>query len=265
MLMDEINRRAMGSVEAVGAYAQWNELSTPERLLFERVSDEMRNQPILDIGVGGGRTTAPLLSISRDYTGIDYTEKMVASCQQRFPGVKFLLMDARDMAAFDAESFALVTFACNGLGMVNHEDRLKILDEVYRVLKRGGIFLFSNHNQHCPDHDAGMVLPDIQFSPNTSWPKLVGKFALVAYRTGVRWRNYKRFSRLDVRNPEYSIINDRCHDYSVMSYYINYKKQRQQLERLGFQKNAEAYDLDGHRIPDDGDTTDSSIMYLARK
>lgn len=253
----------MGSGEAIEAYAQWNELSTPERLLFDRVSDEVRDQPILDIGVGGGRTTAPLLSISRNYIGIDYTEKMVAGCRQRFAGVKFLLMDARNMA-FAAASFALVLFACNGIGMVDHEDRLQILREVHRVLKPGGIFLFSNHNQHCPDHDAGMVLPDVQFAPDTSLPKLAGKFVKVAYRTSVRWRNYKRFSKLDVRTQEYSIINDRCHDYAVMSYYINHYQQRRQLEMFGFQKNVEAYDLDGHRIPDDGDTKDSSIMYLAR-
>jgi hypothetical protein len=46
---------------------------------------------------------------------------------------------------------------------------------------------------------------------------------------------------------------------------IAHNQQRQQLETLGFQENADAYDLDGHRIPDDGDMSDSSIMYLARK
>ena len=169
------------------------------------------------------------------------------------------------MAAFDVQSFALVTFACNGLGMVNQEDRLKILREVYHVMQPGGIFLFSSHNQHCPDHDAGMVLPEFQLLPNTSLPKLARDFVQFAYRTWVSWRNYRRLSKYDIRTPEYSIINDRCHDYSVMTYYINLRNQRLQLESLGFQKDAEAYDLDGHRIPEDGDTTGSSIMYLARK
>jgi ubiquinone/menaquinone biosynthesis C-methylase UbiE len=97
MSIDAINRKAMRSREAIEVYAHWNELSTPERLLFARVSNEMRNQPILDVGVGGGRTTAPLLSISRDYTGIDYTEKMLATCRLRFTGVKFLITDSSNM------------------------------------------------------------------------------------------------------------------------------------------------------------------------
>ena len=264
-LVDRVNRKAMRSGEVVKAYSRWNELSAPERVLFERVSAEMKGQPILDIGVGGGRTTPGLLSISKDYTAIDNSDVMLATCRERFPGVKFLLMDARDMTAFDAQSFALVTFACNGIGMVNQEDRLKILREAYRVMRPGGIFLFSSHNRNCPDHDAGMVLPEFEMLPNTSLWKLAGDLAQFAYRASVRRRNYRRLSKQDIRTREYSIINDRCHDYSVMMYYITLQNQRLQLESIGFQRNAEAYDLDGHRIPDDGDTTGSSIMYLARK
>ena len=84
--VDRINRKAMRSGEAVAAYSRWNELSAPERVLFERVAAEMKGQPILDIGVGGGRTTPPLLSISKDYTGIDYSDGMLAACREKFPG-----------------------------------------------------------------------------------------------------------------------------------------------------------------------------------
>jgi len=225
----------------------------------------MKEQPILDIGVGGGRTTSHLLRLSTDYTGIDYSDLMLARCRKKYPGVRFLLMDARDMADFPSQSFALVVFSCNGLGMVSHQDRLKILGEVHRVMRPGGVFLVNAHNQNCPDHNVGMVLPDVQLPPNASFVRIARDLMRAAYLTGIRLWNYRRLSKQEIRLPEYSIINDRCHNYSVMLYYISLRNQRLQLARAGFQKDAEAYDLDGNPIPPGGDVTCSSIMYLARK
>jgi ubiquinone/menaquinone biosynthesis C-methylase UbiE len=264
-LIDAINHKAMLTPATISDYAGQDGLNPPERVLLARVSAEMKGQPILDIGVGGGRTTRHLLSISTDYTGIDYSDGMIAVCRRKFHGVKFLLMDARDMGAFAERSFGLVVFSCNGLGMVSHEDRLTILREVHRVLRPGGIFLFDSHNQRCAHHDAGMVFPELEVRLNASPAQLARRFARFAYDSVVRLRNYRRLSKQDVRLPEYSIINDRCHNYSVMLYYVNLQQQRAQLASIGFQRNAEAYDLDGNRIPDGGDTTDSSIMYLVRK
>ena len=61
-------------------------------------------------------------------------------------------------------------FSCNGIGMVAHQDRLSIMREVHRLLKPGGVFLFSTHNQNCPDHSAGFRLPEFEFTRN---PKLL--------------------------------------------------------------------------------------------
>jgi hypothetical protein len=64
-----------------------------------------------------------------------------------------------------------------------------------------------------------------------------------AVPTTARARSYRRstfpriprgFSRHDVRLPDYSIINDRCHHYTIMLYYISLENQRKQLEAAGF-------------------------------
>lgn len=263
--IDDINHRAMLSAKAVTEYSWQDQLSPPERVLVDRLSAEMKDQPILDMGVGGGRTTAHLLAVSKDYTGIDYSDGMLGTCQRKHPGVKFLLMDARDMAAFPTGSFALALFSCNGIGMVSHADRLKILAEVHRVLRPGGAFLVSSHNTNCPDHDAGLALPEF---PTVSMTKPVrAAKALLRYAldSGLRVRNYRRLSKQEIRVPDYSIINDRSQDYGVMLHYISLRKQREQLASVGFAPNAEAYDLHGNQIRDGADTSDSSIMYLARK
>lgn len=59
------------------------------------------------------------------------------------------------------------------------------------------------------------------------------------------------------------MINDVCHHYGTMLYYISLANQRAQLEQFGFQANAEAFDLAGH--PFAADCGDSSITMVAFK
>ena len=49
------------------------------------VAIEARCRPILDIGVGAGRTTQLLRAISRDYVGIDDSPAMVEMCRAAHP------------------------------------------------------------------------------------------------------------------------------------------------------------------------------------
>ncbi len=260
-IIDQLNQTTMRTPEAVARYARNQEIWPAEQVLWDRIRGEAQGKPILDLGVGGGRTVEPLLTISRDYVGLDYTPKMVETCKRKYPGVRFEFGDARDLSRFPDESFFLVTFTCNGLGMVGHEDRMQILREVRRVLWRGGAFLFSNHNQDSPDHRRGMQLPPLELSPNPL--RMALRMWRFARTSAVRAYNHRRYSKHDRRSPEYSVINDLCHDYATMIYYVSLRNMRRQLESVGFLPGAEAYDLSGRLIG--ADTSDSCISYLARK
>src|SRR5690606_12109488 len=107
---------------------------------------EMAGKRILDIGVGGGRTTPYLLDVSRDYIGVDYAPKMIKKCRAQYPSVTFEVCDARDLSHFGPASFDLIFFSFNGIDYVDHADRIKILCEVRRVLTDQGAFVFSAHN-----------------------------------------------------------------------------------------------------------------------
>ncbi len=259
--IDEINTAAMRSNAAVAQYSIHDELTPPERAKLDKVAALARGKPLLDIGVGAGRTVKALLEVSEDYLGIDNSPEMLAACKRRFPRVRFAHADARDLVDIASGSIFLVMFSCNGIGMVSHHDRLKILAEVYRVLMPDGVFLFSTHNQNCPDHTAGFKFPEFQFSKNPA--RLAVRSARFLRGTLVRVRNRQRFQRHNVRTPEFSMVNDVCHDYSVMLYYISLKNQRRQIEALGFQPDAEAYDAAGKVIL--GDSVESSIAFIARK
>jgi SAM-dependent methyltransferase len=259
--IDQVNRREMNKSTSVAHYSRRDELSAAEQAALNIVATQAEGQRILDIGVGGGRTVRALREISSDYLGIDNSEAMVSACLHRHPDAQFQVMDARTMTTLSDASVQMAMFSCNGIGMVSHEDRLLILRNVFRVLKPGGVFLFSTHNQGSPDHGAGFQWPELELSANPA--RLLMRVARFGRRVPLRWLRRRQLQALEIRTPEYSIINDVCHDYGVLLYYIGLHQQRRQLQALGFEAHARAFDLQGREITDD--SRDNSIMLVARK
>jgi SAM-dependent methyltransferase len=145
-LFDRENQKTFRAGSVAEHYVGMTALFPPEARALEKVRDRVRGRPIMDVGVGTGRTTPYLLDLSPDYVGIDYSPEMIAKCQTRFPGVRFELGDARRLNAHPSEHFGLLMFSFNGLDYMQHSDRLEVLRECHRLLHHGGIFLFSAHN-----------------------------------------------------------------------------------------------------------------------
>jgi SAM-dependent methyltransferase len=143
-----LNRKAFqrrGVLRQYGSASGW--LERGEQIAVLSVADAVRGAPILDIGVGGGRTAPLMQEISTDYCGIDFAPKMVAMAHSQFPGFDFREMDARHME-FDDGHFALVTFSYNGIDAVDLDGRRAIMREVHRVLGPGGYVVLSALNRN---------------------------------------------------------------------------------------------------------------------
>jgi ubiquinone/menaquinone biosynthesis C-methylase UbiE len=255
--VDRINRGAMNA--AVGEYALHVGATPAEQVVFGAVAREMQGKRILDIGVGAGRTTPALLEISKDYTGVDYVEAMVERCRSRFPGVKFKHADARSMPEFADQSFDLIVFACHGISMVDHAGRLAILKEVRRLLSEDGVFIFSTYNRDSQEYHRSFEFPDFQHSWNPMRCAVRGLRFTKQLITRVR--NRLRYGRHEEHTVEYSIKNDRCHDYSTMLYYIHIPDQLQQLKANGFNAAPVIYDIAGKPV---ATTLDDALIYLVR-
>jgi SAM-dependent methyltransferase len=126
-------------------YAALNYLTPCEQLLFE--THLRPGMAILDLCVGGGRTTAYLSSIAARYVGIDYAPEMIAACRKKFPQLEFEVENAADLSGFISSSFDAVVMAFNGIDyVIPEENRFRALCEIRRVLKPEGILIFSSHN-----------------------------------------------------------------------------------------------------------------------
>src|SRR5580700_386044 len=65
------------------------ELLAPEASILRRLGPSLTGSEVLDIGVGGGRTSAHLVQLGVKYTGIDYSPSMIARCKSRYPALEF--------------------------------------------------------------------------------------------------------------------------------------------------------------------------------
>jgi ubiquinone/menaquinone biosynthesis C-methylase UbiE len=131
--------------EVASYYSSLDYLTPCERLLFDEYLRP--RMAILDLGVGGGRTTPYLSSIASRYVGADYAAEMIAACQKKFPNLEFKTVDAADLSVFASSSFDAVVMAFNTLdNVIPDESRHQALREIHRVLKPQGTLIFSSHN-----------------------------------------------------------------------------------------------------------------------
>lgn len=259
--MDVVNKKMMASEGAIKQYSFSTELTKPEASAVLYIANEARDRPILDIGVGAGRTVKGLTTLSRDYLGIDYTPEMIDKCKERYPEHRFEHADARDLKNVKTGSIFLAMFSCNGLGMVSHDDRLAILREVRRVLEPGGAFLFSTHNLASNEAKSDFRLPEIDLSSRNP-ARLLMRLSRFARQTATRFRNRRKLRPLETRGDGYAMLNDACHDYGVMLYYVDLVEQERQLKDTGFEKIEAYWDLSG-KVTTTA-CTDESVMVLAR-
>ena len=131
--------------EVVALFAGYSLIFPGEKRLFAKYIPGAAS--ILDLGVGGGRTTPILSAKARRYVGLDFVPAMVQACVAKFPALEFVCADAADLSRFGDASFDVVVFSFNGLDTLpTLEKRARCLREVRRVLKEDGTFVFSAHN-----------------------------------------------------------------------------------------------------------------------
>jgi ubiquinone/menaquinone biosynthesis C-methylase UbiE len=104
---------------------------------------EIKGKKILDIGCGTGRITGDLLKRGGEVVAADHSAEMLKLATKKYPAAKTIRADIAKLP-FEDDSFDIVVAM---FVVVHLVDLREAFDEVYRVLKNGGIFILSNINQ----------------------------------------------------------------------------------------------------------------------
>lgn len=262
--LDQINQRAWTTRDAFREFTMektWTDRG--EEAAFEWITDECRGQPLLDIGIGAGRTIPLMMHISSDYTGIDYTASLLEQSRVRFQGVDLRHMDARDMSALPSSHYALTAFSWNGIDCVDYTDREQILKEMFRVTRPGGLVLFSSHNRGGPGFDESVwrLLPRFSANPLRFGWRVMRAMKLLP----VAGYNYLRYMRLHRDFEGYSIRTAGAHLFGIVIVYTTLPEQRRQLSSLGFQIDA-VFSSAGEHLHAEMQTSDAWwFHFIARK
>ncbi len=209
----------------VDYYSQENDLQLPEQTIFKILENQLPKIIMLDIGIGGGRTTLHFANLVKEYYGVDYSEEMVNACKNRFSKapehVSFQICDVRDMSMFKDNSFDLILFSFNGIDSISHADREKAFQEIQRIGKPGGYFCFSSHNLNCAKKI--FELRSLLDGPAHKIFKKTVKWVMLNFI-------YNKHQEIKgLKQAKYALLNDGVHLFRIKNYYI---KPREQIRNL---------------------------------
>jgi SAM-dependent methyltransferase len=138
----------------IGKYAskttRVRQLNNPERSLIDYY--QLWDKDILVLGSGAGRVPANLLLFGNRVTGIELSPELHNAALNDYPpelygNLTLMNADARDLGCVEDASFDCVFFPMNGIDLApTLEDREKILGEMYKKVRRGGVLAFTSHN-----------------------------------------------------------------------------------------------------------------------
>lgn len=103
----------------------------------------LEGSSVLCLGCGSGEECVYLKERgAKRVVGTDTSKGLIEQAKYAYPGLEFLEMDMRHLS-FEPESF---DFVYSSLAIHYVQDWKSVFSAVHKILKRGGVFLFSTHH-----------------------------------------------------------------------------------------------------------------------
>lgn len=156
----------------------------------------------LEVGIGFGQATRPIVETGAAVTALDADEKVAAACAEMWKDYENLTVLAQKFEDFEgeAETYDLI-YSASAFHEVN---QAKGYEKAYEMLKKGGIFVrFSNHPMRDiarPNLSAAIQKLYAIYLPKTGTPRpykevQAQKRAEIALKYGFAEIDYKRYYR----------------------------------------------------------------------
>ncbi|MBC1237181.1 class I SAM-dependent methyltransferase [Nostoc sp. 2RC] len=160
-LYDSISRLAALSVGGEGRFRQ---------LALQGLIIDSGTQ-VLDLCCGSGQATQLLVKLSQNVTGLDASPFSLQRARQNVPSASYVQAFAEEMPF--ADNLFDVVHTSAALHEMEPQQLRKIINEVYRVLKPGGVFtLVDFHTPTNPIFWPGVSLFLLLFETETAWELL---------------------------------------------------------------------------------------------
>ncbi|MEH1860514.1 MAG: class I SAM-dependent methyltransferase [Nostoc sp.] len=160
-LYDGISRLAALSV---GGEARFRQLALQGLTIHS-------DSQVLDLCCGSGQTTEFLAKTSQNVTGLDASPKSLQRARLNVPEASYIEAFAEEMPF--ADNLFDVVHTSVALHEMQPQQLRKIINEVYRVLKPGGVFtLVDFHAPTNPIFWPGVLLFLLLFETETAWELL---------------------------------------------------------------------------------------------
>jgi SAM-dependent methyltransferase len=259
---EELNRATWSKTAAQQDLLRGAAFTDPgERVAFTHVLDDVRGRPILDLGVGMGRTVPILKPLASEYHGIDFVPAMVEATRRAHPDASIALGDARSLSELEGDHFGMVVFSYNGIDAVPSADRRKVFRAVHRVLAPRGVFLFSTLNLDGPSFRERpwkvRVWPPATplGAARQALRQLVG-----APRDLVNWMKIRHGG---ARGPGFAVAPLSAHHYGVLAHYTTLERQLRELADEGFAADPLVFDnARGDRVLPGAGTRDIDWFHI---
>ncbi len=147
---------------------KWEVFLTPTVPVPHEWIKDLKDKKILGLASGGGQQMPIFNALGADCTVLDYSSKQIESeikiSKREGYEIKAIEGDMTKTLPFDDETFDIVFHPVSNCYV---EDVYQVFNEVYRVLKKGGIFLAGLNNEinYIVDSDEKEIVFKMPFNP----------------------------------------------------------------------------------------------------
>ena len=136
-------------------YSNFKFIGTPclaYRDMPDILNKYVSGKKVLDYGCGTAESTLFLKSLGYDVVAVDINERMLSIAQERDPNGKYTKINS-GAVPFHENSFDLVLCSFVLLEIGTKDEMLNTVQEIHRVLKKGGKFISISASDHTYHHE----------------------------------------------------------------------------------------------------------------